>query len=259
MIKIILYAILEGITEWLPISSTGHLILFEKIVNLSLNEAFLSSFRVFIQLGAIMAVIGQNFTKIWPIKNKKIEKSIIIMWFKIFIVSIPALIVGLFLDFEKYFYNYKCFAIALILVGIIFIIIENKKIKENKFLISDISYKDALLIGAFQAVAAIFPGVSRSGATIIGGLILGLSRSLATNFSFFLAIPAMMGASFLKILKLGFNYNKAEITIILIGTLVSLLVSLLVIKFLTKYLEKHNFKVFAWYRILIGILILIIF
>lgn len=259
MIKIILYAILEGITEWLPISSTGHLILFEKIVNLSLNEAFLSSFRVFIQLGAIMAVIGQNFTKIWPIKNKKIEKSIIIMWFKIFIVSIPALIVGLFLDFEKYFYNYKCVAIALILVGIIFIIIENKKIKENKFLISDISYKDALLIGVFQAVAAIFPGVSRSGATIIGGLILGLSRSLATNFSFFLAIPAMMGASFLKILKLGFNYNKAEITIILIGTLVSLLVSLLVIKFLTKYLEKHNFKVFAWYRILIGILILIIF
>ena len=125
--------------------------------------------------------------------------------------------------------------------------------------ISDISYKDALLIGVFQAVAAIFPGVSRSGATIIGGLILGLSRSLATNFSFFLAIPAMMGASFLKILKLGFNYNKAEITIILIGTLVSLLVSLLVIKFLTKYLEKHNFKVFAWYRILIGILILIIF
>ena len=234
MIKIILYAILEGITEWLPISSTGHLILFEKIVNLSLNEAFLSSFRVFIQLGAIMAVIGQNFTKIWPIKNKKIEKSIIIMWFKIFIVSIPALIVGLFLDFEKYFYNYKCVAIALILVGIIFIIIENKKIKENKFLISDISYKDALLIGVFQAVAAIFPGVSRSGATIIGGLILGLSRSLATNFSFFLAIPAMMGASLLKILKLGFNYNKAEITIILIGTLVSLLVSLLVIKFLTK-------------------------
>lgn len=259
MIKIILYAILEGITEWLPISSTGHLILFEKIVNLNLNEAFLSSFRVFIQLGAITAVIGQNFTKIWPIKNKKIEKGIIIMWFKIFLASIPSLIIGLFLDFEKYFYNYKCVAIALILVGIIFIIIENKKIKENKFLISDISYKDALLIGVFQAMAAVFPGVSRSGATIIGGLILGLSRSLATNFSFFLAIPAMMGASFLKILKLGFNYNKAEITIILIGTLVSLLVSLLVIKFLIKYLEKHNFKVFAWYRILIGILILIIF
>lgn len=259
MIKIILYAILEGITEWLPISSTGHLILFEKIVNLNLDEAFLSSFRVFIQLGAITAVIGQNFTKIWPIKNKKIEKGIIIMWFKIFLASIPSLIIGLFLDFEKYFYNYKCVAIALILVGIIFIIIENKKRKENKFLISDISYKDALLIGVFQAMAAVFPGVSRSGATIIGGLILGLSRSLATNFSFFLAIPAMMGASFLKILKLGFNYNKAEITIILIGTLVSLLVSLLVIKFLIKYLEKHNFKVFAWYRILIGILILIIF
>ncbi len=278
VVKSILFGMVEGITEWLPISSTGHLILVEQFVKFTqVSPEFWNMFQVVIQFGAILAVVLLYWNKIWPItKNKKeaiqptgvlsyFNKDIMILWMKILVACVPAAIIGIFFDevFEALFYNPFCIALALIIFGIAFIIVENlnktkhhKKTKEEN---KQITYKDAIMIGIFQLLAAIFPGTSRSGATIIGGLLIGLTRPNAAEFTFYLAIPTMLGASLLKLVKFGFHFTGIELMILLVGMIVSFLVSVLVIKFLMNYIKKHDFKVFGYYRIALGIIVLIYF
>lgn len=277
ILKTILFGIVEGITEWLPISSTGHLILVEQFVKFEqVSPEFWNMFQVVIQFGAILAVVILYWNKIWPftkdkqkaISNKGIlsyfNKDIMNLWGKILVGCIPAAIIGLAFDdvFEALFYNPFCIAIALIVFGIAFIIIENwnkNRKTPNKDTNKKITYKDAVLIGIFQLIAAIFPGTSRSGATIIGGLLIGLSRANAAEFTFYLAIPTMLGASLLKLVKFGFAFTGMELAILLIGMFVSFVVSILVIKFLMNYIKKHDFKVFGYYRIILGIMVLAYF
>ncbi len=278
ILKSILFGIVEGITEWLPISSTGHLILVEQFVKLKeVSPEFWSMFQVVIQLGAILAVVLLYWNKIWPItKNKKeaiaskgilsyFNKDIMTLWAKILVACIPAAIIGILFDdiFEALFYNPFCIALALIIFGIAFIVVENfnqkRKSKNLKESNSQITYKDAIMIGIFQLLAAIFPGTSRSGATIIGGLLIGLSRPNAAEFTFYLAIPTMLGASLLKLLKFGFAFTGMELIILVVGMVVSFLVSVLVIKFLMNYIKKHDFKPFGYYRIILGIIVLVYF
>lgn len=271
IIKAIIFGIIEGITEWLPVSSTGHLILAEQFLKFqNVTENFWNVFEVIIQLGAILAVVVLYFKNIWPIKKEekslKFDKSILSLWGKIIVSCIPAVLIVLFKidDFaDAHFYNPICIAIMLILVGIAFIIVENKnKNKESKksrvSSIAELTYKDAIIIGLFQVIAAIFPGTSRSGATIIGALLIGISRVVAAEFTFYLAIPAMAGASLLKFLKFGFSYTTNEWIILIVGTLISFVVSILVIKFLMNYIKKHDFKVFGWYRIALGLIVLLL-
>ena len=276
ILKTILFGIVEGITEWLPISSTGHLILVEQFIKFKeVSPEFWGMFQVVIQLGAILAVVLLYFKNIWPFtKNKEkaikkkgilsiFDKDIMNLWGKILVGCIPAAIIGLLFDevFEALFYNPTCIAIALIVFGIAFIVIENwnRNRKSAKTENSQITYKDAFLIGIFQLIAAIFPGTSRSGATIIGGLLIGLSRPNAAEFTFYLAIPTMLGASLLKLVKFGFGFTSIELIILLVGMLVSFLVSVFVIKFLMNYIKKHDFKVFGYYRIILGIIVLAYF
>ena len=277
LLKSGIFGIIEGITEWLPISSTGHLILAEQFIKFrEVSPEFWSMFQVVIQFGAILAVVLLYFKDIWPFtKNKEksikkkgilsyFNKDIMNLWGKILVGCIPAAIIGLLFDevFEDLFYNSTCIAIALIVFGIAFIIIENwnkrrkTKLKETN---KEITYKDAFIIGIFQLLAAIFPGTSRSGATIIGGLLIGLSRANAAEFTFYLAIPTMLGASLLKLVKFGFEFTGIEIAVLLVGMLVSFLVSVAIIKFLMNYIKKHNFKIFGYYRIILGIIVLAYF
>ncbi len=278
VLKAVLFGVVEGITEWLPISSTGHLILVEQFVKLQeVSPEFWGMFQVVIQLGAILAVVLLYWNKIWPItKNKKeaikqegilsyFNKDIMILWMKILVACIPAAVIGVFFDemFEALFYNPFCIALALIIFGIAFIVIENfnakRKTKNLKETNTQITYKDAIIIGIFQLLAAIFPGTSRSGATIIGGLLIGLSRPNAAEFTFYLAIPTMLGASLLKLVKFGFAFTATELVILFVGMIVSFLVSILVIKFLMNYIKKHDFKPFGYYRIVLGIMVLAYF
>ncbi len=278
VLKAVLFGVVEGITEWLPISSTGHLILVEQFVKLQeVSPEFWGMFQVVIQLGAILAVVLLYWNKIWPItKNKKeaikqegilsyFNKDIMILWMKILVACIPAAVNGVFFDemFEALFYNPFCIALALIIFGIAFIVIENfnakRKTKNLKETNTQITYKDAIIIGIFQLLAAIFPGTSRSGATIIGGLLIGLSRPNAAEFTFYLAIPTMLGASLLKLVKFGFAFTATELVILFVGMIVSFLVSILVIKFLMNYIKKHDFKPFGYYRIVLGIMVLAYF
>lgn len=274
ILKAILFGIIEGITEWLPISSTGHMILLNEFLTLNVSDEFYSMFEVVIQLGAIMAVVILYWTKIWPFGKKTnnapltdkgigawIKKDIFILWFHILVSTIPAAIVGVLFDdwLEEHFYNYTTVAIMLIIFGILFIVIEtihkNKPTKINS--ITEIGYDTALIIGMFQLIAAVFPGTSRSGATIVGALIIGVSRTVAAEYTFYLAIPAMAGASLLKLLKFGFNFSGMELAILGVGMIVAFLVSMFVIKFLMGYIKKHDFKVFGYYRIVLGIAVLI--
>lgn len=279
IIKSVIFGIVEGITEWLPISSTGHLILVEQFLKFSqVSEGFWEMFEVVIQLGAIMAVVLLYIKKIWPFTTNKdkgikkvgllsfLNKDVMNLWGKILVACVPAAIIGLLFDevFEKLFYNPVCIAIALIVFGIAFIVVENmnkgKRAKnQEKETTSQITYKDALIIGIFQLIAAIFPGTSRSGATIIGALLIGLSRPNAAEFTFYLAIPTMFGASLLKLLKFGLGFTGIELAILLVGMIVSFLVSVAVIKFLMNYIKKHNFKAFGYYRIILGIVVLLYF
>ena len=276
IIKAIIFGIVEGVTEWLPISSTGHLILVEQFLKFNeVSPDFWNMFQVVIQFGAILAVVVLYIKKIWPFttdKEKGIKKSgplsylnkdIMNLWGKILVACIPAAVIGLLFDevFERLFYNPFCIAIALIVFGVAFIFIENRKQKKkNKKDTTDkITYKDALIIGCFQLIAAIFPGTSRSGATIIGSLLLGLSRPNAAEFTFYLAIPTMFGASLLKILKFGLSFTGMELTLLLVAMAVSFIVSILVIKFLMSYIKKHDFKAFGYYRIILGIIVLAYF
>ena len=268
ILKSILYGIVEGITEWLPISSTGHMILLEEIMPMNVSKSFWSMFLVVIQLGAILAVVVLYWNKIFPFKKNKegkytSVKSIWILWSKILVATIPAAIIGLALDdwIDAHLYNGFVVAIMLILVGVTFIYIENrnKNMWPSVNSLSALSYKDALIIGLFQVVAAVLPGTSRSGATIVGGLMIGVSRAVAAEFTFFLAIPVMFGASLLKLVKFGLAFSVLEFFILVIGMVVAFFVSIFVIRFLMSYIKKHDFKVFGWYRIVLGAFVLIFF
>lgn len=283
IIKSIIFGIVEGITEWLPISSTGHMILLDEFIKMNISEQFKEMYLVVIQLGAIMAVVLLFWWEIWPfckgenfekhyVKNKKIsfldcfkfvKQDIFIMWFKILVACIPAVIVELLWGdkLEAAFYNYQTVSIMLIVVGIVFILVENRNKNHTAKVdsIAGITYQTAFLIGMFQLIAAVFPGTSRSGATIIGGLMLGLSRTIAAEFTFYLAVPVMFGASFIKIIKFGLAFTGTQIAILLTGMVTAFVVSVVVIKFLMGYIKKHDFKVFGWYRIVLGALVLAYF
>ena len=272
ILKAVLFGIVEGITEWLPISSTGHMILLNEFVTLDVSEEFWEMFLVVIQLGAILAVVLLFWDKIFPFdlkgrtagkESSLIKKDIFVLWFKILAACVPAAVIGLLFDdvFDALFYNPWCVAVALIVFGVAFILIEdrNKKADPKVTDLGQITYKTALLIGVFQLIAAIFPGTSRSGATIVGALLLGVSRTVAAEFTFFLAIPVMLGASLLKLVKFGFTFSRAELTILFVGMVVAFLVSVIVIRFLMSYIKKHDFKVFGWYRIILGTIVLIYF
>ncbi len=275
ILKSVLFGIVEGITEWLPISSTGHLILLNEVVKLDASEEFFSMFEVVIQLGAILAVVALFWKQIFPFGKKEnanplakqgigayIKKDIFQLWFKIAVACVPALIAVKFNDeLEELFYNYQTVAAALIVFGVAFIWIENRNKKkvprvEN---LMEITYQLAFIIGVFQLVAAVFPGTSRSGATIVGALLFGVSRTAAAEFTFFLAIPVMFGASLLKLVKFGLTFTMWELLILLIGMATAYLVSVFVIRFLMAYIKKHDFKVFGWYRIILGITVFLVF
>ena len=281
LLKVVFLGIVEGITEWLPISSTGHLILVEEFVKLNVSKSFWEMFMVVIQLGAILAVVVLYWKDIWPFRNKKpkhenvtkVEKAAgtlcrfvkidkMIMWLKIMVSCLPAILIGLPSDdfIEKKFNNWFVVAVMLIVYGVLFLVVEdyNEKRTVKIHSIADITWKTALLIGIFQ-VLALIPGTSRSGATIIGGIILGASRTVAAEYTFFLAIPVMFGASLLKIVKFGFDFTSWELTILGVGTVVSFVVSILAIKFLMGYIKKHDFKAFGWYRIVLGIIVMLFF
>lgn len=265
LLKVVLFGIVEGYTEWLPISSTGHLILLENIIHLDQPEEFWNVFKVVIQLGAILAVVVLYWDKLWPFSIKKTSRERAdtwIMWLKVVIACIPAAVVGLPLDdiLDKYLSTPTVIAATLIIYGILFIVLE-KYNAERSFPInrmSRLSFKTAVLIGAFQCLSLI-PGTSRSGSTILGAMILGCSRPVAAEFSFFLGIPVMFGASLLKIVKHGFGFTGEQVFILIFGMLVSFLVAVFAISFLMKYIRKHDFKVFGWYRIVLGIIVLIWF
>lgn len=276
IIKAIILGIVEGITEWLPISSTGHMILVDEFLKLNVSSEFKEMFLVVVQLGAIMAVVVLFWKKIWPFGKKDneqplskngfgsiIKADVFSMWFKVLVACIPAAVVGLLFDekIDELFYNPWTVAIALIVFGIAFILIENwNKNKTPKISsINNLTYKAAIIIGIFQLIAAIFPGTSRSGATIIGALLIGISRTVAAEFTFYLAIPVMFGASLLKLVKFGFDFSSSEVAFLLAGMITAFVVSIFVIKFLMDYIKKHDFKVFGWYRIILGALVILYF
>ena len=264
----VLFGLVEGITEWLPVSSTGHMILLEEFISFkNVSEGFFDMFDVVIQLGAIMAVVILYWKKIMPIKIRKEhaikvewDNGIFKMWLKILVACVPAAIIGILFDdiLDKYLYNGYVVAVMLVLFGVAFIIVENwnkgRSAKINS--LAELGYNTAALIGIFQVLAAVFPGTSRSGATIVGALLIGVSRTVAAEFTFFLAIPVMFGASLLKILDFGLDFTSLELAVLATGMIVAFVVSMLVIKFLMGYIKKHDFKVFGWYRIVLGAIVL---
>ena len=287
IIKALLFGIVEGITEWLPVSSTGHMILLNEFVKLDVSEEFWNMFLVVIQLGAILAVVLIFWSTIWPFALSKntdfsqnmgrrgfwnqkywcvgavaVKMEIIINWFKVVVACLPA-IVFVLLDLDeicdKYFYNAVGVSIALIVFGVAFIVVETRNAGKNAVVMEmmDITWTMAALIGVFQLLAAAFPGTSRSGATIIGALLIGISRKAASEFTFILAIPVMLGASLLELLDFGINISGTELIILLVGMISAFLVSIFVIKFLLGYIRRHDFKVFGWYRIVLGIVVLL--
>ena len=265
ILKVIFLGIIEGITEWLPISSTGHMLLVDQFLQINASDAFKGMFFVVIQLGAILAVVLIFWDKMFPfnLKDKSrpfIKVNIFEMWFKVVVACIPGAIVTILFDdyIEEHFHTPLVIAATLIIYGIAFIVIENMKIYPTTKRLSDITYKTAFIIGLFQ-VLSIIPGTSRSGSTIIGALLIGVSRVAAAEFTFFVAVPVMFGLSFLKILKFGFAFTAAELIILIVGCLTAFIVSLFVIKFLMTYIKKKDFKLFGWYRIILGILVIIYF
>ncbi len=268
ILKAILLGIVEGITEWLPVSSTGHMILLDEFVKLDVSDEFKEMFLVVIQLGAILAVPLMFWDKLYPFskkKNKEENNKIIKLWLRVIVGVIPAGVLGVLLDdfFDEYFYNFYVVAIALVVYGVGFILVEHfKRGKEYRIKdVYDITYRDALIIGSYQ-VLSLIPGTSRSGSTILGGMLSGVSRTAASEFSFFMAIPVMLGASLLKILKFiiaGVTVSGLEIALLLIGIAVSFIVSLVAIKFLMDFVKKHDFTPFGIYRIVLGVIILLYF
>lgn len=275
IIKSIILGIIEGITEWLPISSTGHLIIADEFIKLGMTDEFMEMFNVVIQLGAILAVVVIFWNKMWPFTADKtkgynyitkgnglIKKDVMDMWFKVIAAMLPAAIVGIPFDnyFEKHFHNWQVVSAALIVYGVLFIVIEkiNKSRKPKVNSIPELSYKTALLIGCFQALSLI-PGTSRSGSTILGAMILGVSRVAGAEFSFFLAVPVMFGASLIKLLKFGFTFTGMELAVLAVGTLTSFIVSVIAIKFLISYVRRHDFSLFGYYRIALGVIVIAYF
>lgn len=265
IVKAIIIGVIEGITEWLPISSTGHMILAEKILNWNLSPAFVEMFRVVIQLGAIMAVVVLYWDRLFPFsigKRPRVRKEIGTLWLKIIAACLPAAVIGILFDDEidALFYNPLTVSITLILYGVLFIAVENRnknravKIEE----VSQITYKTALLIGIFQ-VLALIPGTSRSGATILGAILIGTSRTAAAEFTFYLAVPVMFGASLVKLAKFGLNFTGGETAVLLTGLIVAFVTSIGAIRFLVGYIRKHDFKAFGWYRIVLGCVVLLYF
>lgn len=266
LLKTVLLGIVEGITEWLPISSTGHLILADEFIKLNMTKDFMEMFNVVIQLGAIMAVVVLYFHKLNPFspkKNHKEKMDTVVLWTKVILAVFPAAIIGILFDdwLDAHFYNPPVVAAMLIIYGILFIVIENRNKRSRRRPMDDLgrlSYAMALGIGVFQ-VLALIPGTSRSGATILGGILLGCSRTVAAEFSFFLGIPVMFGASLLKILKFGLAFTSTELIVLIVGMVVSFLVSIIAIKFLLGYIKKNDFKAFGVYRIILGLLVIVYF
>lgn len=288
-LKVILFGIVEGITEWLPISSTGHLILLDQLIQMKQSDAFKEMFNVVIQLGAIMAVVVLYFKRLWPFRRKvsapkqpvfaypsdnkvlawcqnfmtnHFRMDRIVLWLKIAVSCLPAIIIGLPLDdwLDAHLYNSPVVASMLIIYGVAFIVIENYNKHRSPTIrtLRQFTFKDAAIIGCFQ-VLSLIPGTSRSGATIIGGILIGASRELAAQYTFFLAIPTMFGASLLKLFKFGFHFTGIEVGVLILGMLVAFVVSLVAIQFLMNYIKKHDFKVFGYYRIVLGALVLLAF
>ena len=262
LIKIIVLGVVEGITEWLPISSTGHMILVENFIKLSQSEAFRSVFLIIVQLGAILAVLTIYFHKLMPydFRSKRIKPMTLNLWGKVLVASIPAAVIGLAFDdvIDKYLLNPVTVAVMLIVYGIGFIVVERTKKPATINQLGQLSYKQALQIGAFQ-VLALIPGTSRSGATILGGLLMKIKRSVIAEFSFFMAIPVMFGASLLKLIKVGLKFTASEWFLLVLGTITAYLISFFAIKFLVSYIKKHDFQVFGWYRIALGAMVLLWF
>lgn len=266
IIKAVLFGIVEGITEWLPVSSTGHMILLDEFVKLKGSADFVNVFLVVIQLGAIFAVVLQFWNQLFPFQFKDknrpvIEMDKMILWGKILLACIPAAVIGILFDdvFEAMFYHAVPVAIALIVFGIAFIVIErwNKGKRPRMKTVEDLTISAVLIIGVFQLIAAIFPGTSRSGATIVGALLIGVSRKAASEFTFFLAVPVMLGASLLKVLQYGFAFSGSELLVLAVGMITAFFVSIVVIRFLMDYIKKHDFQAFGWYRIVLGIIVLL--
>ena len=271
ILKAIAYGVIEGITEWLPISSTGHMILAEQVLQFDLSADFMAMFRVVIQLGAILAVVVLYFKKLWPFcgdngrdsgVSKHVRWPVVRLWCKIIVACVPAAVLGILLDdwMDAHFYNSIVVALMLIVYGIAFILIERRPRVPDTTKLSRITYKQSLIVGAWQ-VLSIIPGTSRSGATIIGGMLTGMSRPCAAQFTFFLAVPVMLGASGLKVVKFflkGNSFEGMEIAVLLVGCVVAFLVSIVAIRFLMNYVKKHSFTAFGWYRILLGIVVLAI-
>lgn len=265
ILKIILIGIVEGITEWLPVSSTGHMLLLDELVSLNATEEFKEMFFVVIQLGAILAVVVMFWKKMFPFAFKEkptVKKDVLWMWVKVAVACIPSAVLGLLLDdfLEEHFGHALSIAVMLIAYGVAFILVEriNKKRTPKTEKLADITFKTAILIGLFQVLSMI-PGTSRSGATIIGALIIGVSRTAAAEFTFFLALPTMLGASALKIVKHGIVFTGAEVTALLIGCAVAFAVSVVAIKFLMDFVKRHDFSAFGWYRIVLGIVVVVWF
>lgn len=266
ILKVLFLGIVEGITEWLPISSTGHMLLVDEFLQLNMTQSFKDMFFVVIQLGAILAVVLIFFKQMNPLVKKNntwtLDSKIMSLWYKVVIACIPGAIVTLLFDeyIEAHFQTPTVIAIALIVYGILFIVIENwnkNRTPQTKTL-HEISYKTALIIGLFQ-VLSIVPGTSRSGSTIVGGLLIGVSRVAVAEFTFFLAVPVMFGLSFIKLIKFGFSFTLYELFILIFGMVVAFFVSLIVIRFLMSYIKKRDFKIFGWYRVILGILVLLYF
>ena len=269
LLRSVVYGVIEGITEWLPISSTGHMILAEQVLKFSFDEEFMSMFRVVIQLGAILAVVVLYFKKLWPFCadngrdsgfSKHLRWPVVRLWCKIIVACLPAAVLGFLLDdwLDAHLYNSIVVAIMLIVYGVAFILIERRPRVPSTTKLSQITYKQAILVGAWQVLAMI-PGTSRSGATIVGGLLCGMSRPCASQFTFFLAIPVMAGASGLKVVKYilgGSSFTMAEVLALVLGCLVAFLVSMAAIRFLMNYVKKHTFTAFGWYRIALGLVVL---
>lgn len=267
ILKSILFGIIQGITEWLPISSTGHMILLNEFITLNVSPEFWEMFKVVIQFGSILAVVLIFWNKLFPFRFQSgniVNKDIMQMWFKVVVGCVPAgllVVFGLDEVCEELFQNYLTVAIMLILFGILFLVVENRNKNTTPKMteIAQITYKTAFIIGMFQLIAAVFPGTSRSGATIVGALLLGVSRTVAAEFTFFLAVPTMLGASLLKLVKFGFAFSGHELVVLLVGMVVAFLVSVLVIRFLMDYIKAHDFKIFGWYRIVLGMIVIAYF
>ena len=262
LIKTVILGVVEGLTEWLPISSTGHMILVDEFIQLDVSKSFMDMFLVVIQLGAILAVVVLNFEKLNPFSSEKStaeKRETYRLWYKVILACLPAAVIGLMFNkyMEEHFMTAPVVATTLIFYGIMFILVENYNKKRKPIVdnLNKMSYKLAFMIGMFQ-VLSLIPGTSRSGATILGGILFGASRFVAAEFTFFLAIPVMFGASLLKMVKFGFHYSGAEILILIVGMATAFVVSILSIKFLLKYIKNNDFKAFGYYRIVLGIIVI---